>query len=328
MMRNFEAWAKRDKPTLIWLGVLAFLLAIVAVPVEHPRRKSESQTATAQQRSEPKRAAEPYGVFPTAEPTLTPAPSEKVLSKTEIYERACNTPKDHQEAELCEQRRMADAAVSALNWGKYQTIVAGVGLLLIVSGLWASAMSAWAAAEQNRLSRKSLQMTHGAYLEIKDFTIKIAGTERRLDITYKIHNSGETNAIIEYVCAHYSVAKELPDRPTYNLSEGTKHAMEVMAGDALVMEDDPTRNRGLSKEVFLAIQKRTVKYFFYGVVAYKDVFGNAFKRGFVREVEVDNPETGKWRVRLVWPSVYGARISRFEYFREKNGDRRNGGGSA
>lgn len=303
----------RDHWIWFWVAGVCLFLFVFGQPTQ---RFGPVQPAPTYNPADPQRSTQ-ADKSSAEQAGASASPSEKKLSKAEIYERACNTPKDYQEADLCEQRRVADATELALFWTKFQTAIGTIGTLLILGGLWASAISAWAAAEATSLSRKSLQMTHGAFLEIKDFTIMIAMAERRFDITYKIHNGGKSNAIIEYVCGHFSVAKELPDRPTYNIAEGTKHAMEIMAGDDLVMEDDPTKNKGLSKEVFVAIQQRKAKYFFYGVVAYKNVFGNAFERGFVREAEVDNPEPNKWRVRLVWPSLYGPRISRFEYFREK-----------
>ena len=330
MIHSLEAWFKRDKPTLIWLSVLTFLLAGVTMPVEHPRRQSKSETATAQQVAEPKRstesqqpkteqrAADPAGVSPLAEPTHALEPADKKLSKADIYKRSCNTPENYQEADLCEQRRMADTADANLTWMKIQTVVGGIGLAFVFGGLVTSAVSAWTSARSTNIARKALQMAQGAILDFIGFKVQWHAAQRRFDIEIRIKNTGKSVAIIDGVYLKYLVGSDLPSNPVFNLNEGRRYARELLPEEELVLEADPDRPIILNSADFVAVLTRQKKFFVYGVVVYKNVFETTFERGYAREIIVDQPGPGQYRHSLDFPVQVMSQARKYNFFREQD----------
>jgi hypothetical protein len=101
-------------------AVVACLFASYGSVGQEPRQPGgASQPAQAQpqepspNQSRPAPVAEPRQPVPIAEP-------EK--PKTPVYKSACGETEHHPEADLCEQRRMAKAAIQTMIWTKWQAI--------------------------------------------------------------------------------------------------------------------------------------------------------------------------------------------------------------
>ncbi len=69
---------------------------------------------------------------------------------------SCERPNDHDAADLCEQRRMAQAAEDSVWWSRVQAWLGGLGFAGILVTLVFSGLGTRAAARQVRLSRDAL----------------------------------------------------------------------------------------------------------------------------------------------------------------------------
>ena len=94
---------------------------------------------------------------------------------------------------------------------------------------------------------------------------------------------------------------DLPDRPSFLDSPKLFQSVILVAGDSLVLDEDPNRVNKINKGSLTKILKGELKYFVYSHLTYAEVSGNTFDVGFGREVEVDNVEKDKYRFRLRHP---------------------------
>lgn len=93
--------------------------------------------------------------------------------QTELYKPDCASPKDHDEADLCEQRRMAKAAEDALTVARDQYWIALWALgglfatfLASAAAAWAAARAAWAAEASVAVAREMGVVQTRAYLVV------------------------------------------------------------------------------------------------------------------------------------------------------------------
>lgn len=77
---------------------------------------------------------------------MEPEATDKSLAEAEVYEPDCGKPKSQPDADLCVQRRVADAAESALHWTQFQTVGALAGLVLVLATLGVTAWTGKAAS--------------------------------------------------------------------------------------------------------------------------------------------------------------------------------------
>jgi hypothetical protein len=192
-------------PYLAATGLLAaFLLA--ANWGAYAQGPSERETPTQAQQSQPASPASDELRPPPAlvEPSPPVAPAEPIQGKPKIYDPDCAQPKDHDEADLCQQRRMSKAAEQALALTIIQTIVGTVGLLLVLLSLRftvgatrSAAMAANAAQDQVRLTREALIVDQRAFVRV-DFSIEgdsvFYQQGASIRVAAKITNIGKTTA--------------------------------------------------------------------------------------------------------------------------------------
>ena len=76
----------------------------------------------------------------------------------------CALPQSHDEADLCEQKRMAKAAEDSLYWTSAQAWIGGGGAVLVFFSLIFAGIAAFAASRQVRLSRDALIYTDRAFV--------------------------------------------------------------------------------------------------------------------------------------------------------------------
>jgi len=113
----------------------------------------------------------------------TAAQSEQ--SDAKIYSPDCKKPKDHPEADLCVQRRMADAA-------EWQNWINSWGLGGLIATFVATGIAAVAAAFQARLTRLGLIHTQRAFVFIKEIDTFSFPDRPLMKIMPKWENSGQT----------------------------------------------------------------------------------------------------------------------------------------
>lgn len=98
----------------------------------------------------------------------------------------------------------------------------------------------------------------------------------------------------------YKVATELADKPSFVGARTVMRGAEIYPDSSLGVErgkSTPPLSEKHITEIFTGKQK----YFFYGLIIYKDIFGNTFERAFARVVQVKSPEEGKYSFRVIFP---------------------------
>ena len=192
-----------------------------------------------------------------------PLPAPQKILDLGSYTANCERPKDHDEADLCEQRRQAQAAEDAVWWTRFQTCLGILGMAGVVGTL----IYAHATLRHSSLTaRRQLR----AYIDADAPRFEALAPE---SITVKIHNGGQTPA--------YRVRSHLN---WYRTNAGEPIAAEYAFPDHLSI--DPTTSVGTvhqGKErmfsfKFNAGEIERVKagetdLYFYGHIDYEDVFG-------------------------------------------------------
>ena len=122
---------------------------------------------------------------------------QQELAETDYYKISCTKPQDHDAADLCEQRRMAQAAEDSVWWARVQAWLGGLGFAGILITLIFSGLGTRVAARQVRLSRQALIYTDRAFVypfQVIWAAVKDVKTDKvqlwRLSIQWK--NSGNT----------------------------------------------------------------------------------------------------------------------------------------
>jgi hypothetical protein len=106
---------------------------------------------------------------PSAQTENQPSPPAPISiqqqqTPADYYEISCERPKDHDAADLCEQRRMAQAAEDSVWWARVQAWLGGLGFGGILITLIFTGLGTRVAARQVRLSRHALVDTERAFV--------------------------------------------------------------------------------------------------------------------------------------------------------------------
>lgn len=134
-----------------------------------------------------------------ADTTRTPQVGEQEQITPSVYTPDCSKPKDHDEADLCLQRRMTQTAEEALQVARQQSWIGGISLLFVIASLVLTAWAAWAATQAASTAKIAISITQKigeaqvrAYLYLKS-----ARYQRRKDSVsaiLEIGNAGQSPA--------------------------------------------------------------------------------------------------------------------------------------
>ena len=83
--------------------------------------------------------------------------AEPEKPKTPVYKSACGETEHHPEADLCEQRRMAKAAIQTMIWTKWQAIGGWLGLAAVLGTLIYTALGTRAATRAAEAAENTLE---------------------------------------------------------------------------------------------------------------------------------------------------------------------------
>jgi hypothetical protein len=118
--------------------------------------------------SECKAQVDPDAPLQNAQKQQPPAaPSKAVqqqIPELEYYKPSCDKPQQREDADLCQQVRMAKAAEDAVWWARTQSILGIVGFFGVLASLFFTAWAAVTASRQVRLSRQALVNTDRAFV--------------------------------------------------------------------------------------------------------------------------------------------------------------------
>lgn len=197
----------------IALAIFCLLASQIAAESQTPAQPEpgRAQPQTAQKAETPPGQDRP---LPIPDAGLLP---QQQQAQPAVYDPDCRRPKDHDEADLCVQRQVAESAQDALRWTRWQTIIGGAGLLFVLLSLgfsaWASRAAAVAAREAvrgNEINRVAFVVNQRPWLSIEfmiqgDFAFSPTGGAG-VSVAVRIKNIGKSPA--HYI--HTNIALRTP----------------------------------------------------------------------------------------------------------------------
>ena len=128
-----------------------------------------------------------------------PAPPSVIQPQmTELdYRISCVRPEDHDAADLCEQRRMAQAAEEAVFWARWQTLISVLGFSAVFVSLILSAVATRAASRAAKAAENAIVVENRAWISFRqwNFGIDNDGTSAHPHFRFLWINKGKTPAL-------------------------------------------------------------------------------------------------------------------------------------
>jgi hypothetical protein len=253
---------------------------------------------------------------PAPQPPPLPAIDGEKPVETDWNKVECAKPKNHDEADLCEQRRMSQAAENGVDLSKIQIALGILGATLVLWSLYYTRVAAIAAKDAANSALESA-LTAGKqadaiiraerpYVFLKVTKPGLAFTERGMIIPdtdgrlrFEFVNYGRTPAMLEEFMEAYPVVEGRTDAPApvdpmkirgRMLPVGTVAATSApYALRTNLFTQAPDIRKMMDKD---ACQLRRI--FFQGFIRYSDAFGNHYITGFL---EAFSPVHGEWALR-------------------------------
>jgi hypothetical protein len=282
-------------------GLVAALCLIVLVLYAVNREKREippQQTQTSGQQAKPNQARP----LPSATEPSRGDRAEEKKSKSRVYKSSCGESDDHNEAELCEQRRMADAAVEQLR-------VNCIGLILLALTFGVTAWAAWAAAEAAKAAQAAVDSSaRTADHQLRAYVNVTAGgatlAEHRVGVALLVvfKNFGMTPARDASIWVDFDIGRpnplgELPSNPS---------AEATFISEVVLSPNDPfswSVSRLLTDAQLTAIRARQSSICIWGRVDYATLGGPGFlsfefvMNGHETNFVQDKPDVEGWAPR-------------------------------
>jgi hypothetical protein len=218
-----------------------------------------------------------------------PSPSAQVADPTQVgqpkkYRSPCGDTDDHSQADLCEQKRMSAAADRAADYGFWQLIIGGAGLVAVALSLVFAGIAAFAARDAavvaaegaehvKRVDRAYVKMSHVSDRKGPDGStidaLTIAGG--RASVRIRVTNHGNTPADVTDAFVQ-SWLGPLPAMPNYRRPESRTDRQGFLTREdhfnfTEVLEHAPAPRQ---------------EFFVFGYVTYRDRFGVTHYGGYAR----------------------------------------------
>ena len=150
---------------------------------------------------------------------VTPSEPAESVASPEIYEPDCDHPDSREEADLCAQRRMANAAEDTIKWIRLSVdwaerqYYATIGeIIALVVTILVAALAVGAAFRANRIAGQSAKRQLRAYAGTKDARITMTD-EGELSYRVRYKNYGQTpafNLIVRTSCTATPLPLNIP----------------------------------------------------------------------------------------------------------------------
>jgi hypothetical protein len=229
----------------------------------------------------------------TAPTSPTPsAPNPQ--AQPEYYEASCRRPKTREDAELCEQRRSAQAAEDAVWWAAFQTKLGVAGFITVLLSLIFTGWAAIAASRAARAAADSVKVARTADRphftprnpELRNFAGDWEKQKRAgvMTVHFDIENIGKSVGFFRT----YGVQHEITPIhiPTLGQNEpqqiGAYHALPIRP-DAKFVTPLSVHGIGMTEENYVAILNQEKSLHIYGSLRYSDLFGITRRTGFTFE---------------------------------------------
>jgi hypothetical protein len=228
----------------------------------------------------------------------------------------CENPQSHDEADLCEQRRMSKAAEDTVNLNKIQIVIGAItifGLALTVYYARKAANAADDAAKYGHIaaeatviaanaardSADALPALERAYVFVElspDASVNIMSAIHRLQrrrdlrpdddtivqvtVMYRIKNYGKTPAIVKSEAGEIHRLIELPDQVRYY--DNVMADIVVCSSEVYPPREDGwfILNQNICAETGASIERGDSFLWVYGHILYQDVFGSEHETRF------------------------------------------------
>ena len=139
-------------------------------------------------------------------PTSSAIPVVGESSYSPKYEQACRNPKDHEEADLCQQWRSANAAENVNQWAGRQfylivfdSVISLIGLGITIWGVYfikhtldEARKATKLAADANIVARQIGEAQVRAYLAIYNVRVTARSDVKRLTVAFSVQNLGNS----------------------------------------------------------------------------------------------------------------------------------------
>ncbi|WP_125901065.1 hypothetical protein [Methylobacterium indicum] len=208
--------------------------------------------------------------------------ADQGTAQTKIYEPDCGKPKDQPEADLCTQRRVANAAEEALQYNLAQTVIGalGVAFVVVTLGFTARANKAAAIAAQAAMDAVGAERAWLSFMNINiapTRNTEIYGKIHEETITFNIAwiNSGRSPAInvnTSIISSVLDLDAKLPHKDLEAPSTGgvVGPGISVLSPEVAIYGND------------LALFKQRKKKF---VIWSKATYETTYHKGIVRQTE-------------------------------------------
>ena len=172
--------------------IAAALCCASALNAQENTQQQDKATPTQETQNS---AAQPLAVIISGPVSLE---REKPV-ETNWNEPKCGAAQSHDEADLCEQRKMAEAAHDTVWWTRAGVLIGAIGTVFLIWNLHYVRRSADAASEANRVARESQISEHRAWIFVKlsisgDLTYSRSGGFS-VEVKAEISNIGQTPAL-------------------------------------------------------------------------------------------------------------------------------------
>ncbi len=217
-------------------------------------------------------------------PSSTFTGEKKEEIETDWKNVECSNPKDHNQADLCEQRRMAKSAEDTYTLNQWQFFLGIIGALLLGLTIFYARESAKAATNAAEAAEKAVTNAQAhaaqelrayvslesAHIEIRDVPNNL--TSKRLRVVLDIKNSGQTPAYdvttsfvcevwdIPHIGATYREVEQRNDRDGKSIV-GPGATFEIRLNDLIIPYSDVSLIDGGMKKIYI-----------WGRVDYRDIF--------------------------------------------------------
>lgn len=267
-------------------GCLIAAILLVSLSGEGGAQPNDGSPAKQPQSNE--QNASPAGMPPNPEkPQAVPVPQQQEPERA-AYDPRCDKPKDREDSDLCEQRRMSKAAEEAAWWAAFQSKLGIAGFVAVVLSLFFTGWAAVAAARAARAAQKSadaIPHIERAYVffwdvQRRDFsfvprpgrTVVIPTSGQ--NVIYR--NCGKTPAVIVKTKLECDVFTQ-PPNPASAPEKTLPSGAVIGAGD-----DWPRGKVDVSKEKIERAKSEGAEIYLYGEITYRDIFKNEQRTWFCR----------------------------------------------
>lgn len=127
-----------------------------------------------------------------ATPLSQPAPVSPPFPHSDRLQVNCESPKDHDEADLCEQKRQAQAAEDTVAWAAFQTKWTIAGIIAALASLFLSAWAAIAASRAAQSAAAGVELSKKYFIADRRPWIEVVNLEMHSDLA--VHADGRFDA--------------------------------------------------------------------------------------------------------------------------------------